>query len=136
MEVSVIGLFNDSLERCQADPRFLDRFYETFIASDKAVAGKFARTDLKRQRVMLETSLYLLLEASGRNPSAESLAHLEHIAVLHDRNHHDVPPAMYELWLDCMIRTVREIDPKCTERTEESWRTVLGQGIRIMQARY
>ncbi len=136
MEVSEIGLFNDSLERCQANPKFLDRFYETFIASDKAVAAKFARTDLKRQRMMLKASLYLLLEASGRSPSAESLAHLEHIAVLHDRNHRDIPPDMYELWLDCMIRTVREFDPQCTERTEEAWRTVLGQGISVMQARY
>ncbi|MGH7680828.1 MAG: hypothetical protein ACRENN_02455 [Candidatus Eiseniibacteriota bacterium] len=136
MDGRSLELFNDSLERCQANPGFLDRFYEIFIASDNTVAAKFAATDLKRQQLMLKTSLYLLLEASGRNPSAESILHLDRIALLHDRNHHDVPPAMYTLWLDCMLRAVRESDRMCNPEVESAWRAVLAHGVEIMQRRY
>lgn len=136
MEERAMELFNDSLERCQANTKFLDRFYEIFIASDAAVAEKFTHTDLKRQQMMLKSSLFLLLEVAGRHPRAESVAHLERIAERHDRGHHDVKPEMYALWLDCMLRTVRECDSKCDGAVESAWRAVLGNGIEIMQARY
>jgi hypothetical protein len=38
-----IELFNDSLERCTSGRRFLDRFYELFVASSTEVAAKFAK---------------------------------------------------------------------------------------------
>lgn len=136
MEDRAMELFNDSLERCQANTRFLDRFYEIFIASDDGVAEKFAHTDLKRQQMMLKSSLFLLLEVAGRHPRGESVVHLERIAERHDRSHHDVKPELYTLWLDCMLRTVREFDMKCDDAVESAWRAVLGHGIEIMRARY
>lgn len=136
MEDRAMELFNDSLERCQANPKFLDRFYEIFIASDDAVAEKFAHTDLKRQQMMLKSSLFLLLEVAGRHPRGESVANFEGIAVRHDRSHHDVKPELYTLWLDCMLTTVREFDMKFDAAIENAWRAVLGRGIEIMQARY
>ncbi len=45
-----IALLNDSFERCTARSRFLDRFYDLFLASSKEVAEKFSRTDFRKQR--------------------------------------------------------------------------------------
>lgn len=131
-----LELFNDSLERCQAHSNFLGRFYAIFIASDQAVAAKFAHTDLRRQQMMLQSSLFMLLEAAGRNPPPESLAQLRRIAEIHDRNHRDIKPEMYALWLDCMLQAVREFDPKFDADVERAWREVLAPGIELMKSRY
>ena len=131
-----VELFNDSLERCQAHPKFLERFYEIFIASDPAVAEKFVHTDLKRQQMMLESSLFVLLEVAGRKPPLESIAHLEHIAERHGRNHLDVRPEMYALWLNCMLQAVSEFDKQFDFNINRAWRTVLAAGIDIMQSKY
>lgn len=131
-----LELFNDSLERCQAHPEFLDRFYKIFISSDPAVAGKFAHTDMKRQQVMLKSSLFMLLEAAGRNPPRESLAHLERIAERHDRKHLDIKPEMYALWLDCMLQAVAEFDRKYNSDVERAWRHILASGIDVMLSKY
>ena len=136
MDEREIELFNDSLERCQSHAEFLTRFYEIFIASDRAVAEKFTHTDLRRQQLALKTSLFLLLEASGRNPPRESIAHLERIAERHGRRDLDIKPGMYALWLDSMLQAVREFDPRFDERTERAWRGVLARGIEVMQSRY
>ena len=50
-------LFNDSLERCTSDRRFLERFYELFIASSPEAAAKFAHTDFRVQKAALKVSL-------------------------------------------------------------------------------
>jgi hypothetical protein len=52
-----IELFNDSLERCTTGRRFLDRFYELFVASSAEVAAKFANTDFRVQKAALKVSL-------------------------------------------------------------------------------
>ncbi len=85
---------------------------------------------------MLKSSLFMLLEASGRNPPRESVAHLERVAERHDRRHHDIKPEMYALWLDCMLRTVREFDKKFNADVDRAWRQVLANGIAIMQSKY
>jgi hypothetical protein len=136
MDERNLELFNDSLERCQAHSEFLSRFYEIFIASDKAIAEKFTHTDLRRQQLALKTSLFLLLEASGRNPPRESITHLERLAERHDRNHLDINPGMYALWLDSMLQAVREFDPRFDASVERAWREVLARGIEVMQSRY
>jgi hemoglobin-like flavoprotein len=136
MDERALEIFNDSLERCQADPAFLSRFYEIFISSDAAVAEKFARTDLKRQQLALKASLFMLLQASARNPPRETIAHLERIAERHDRRHLDIKPEMYDLWLDAMLQAVREFDRRYSAEVDRAWRQVLARGIELMQSTY
>jgi hemoglobin-like flavoprotein len=129
-------LFNDSLERCQSRPKFLDRFYELFIASDGSVAEKFANTDLHKQKMMLKVSLYMLLSISDRHPSPESILHLERIAERHSRAQLDIKPETYGLWLNCMLQAVKEFDPKYDSGVDSAWRHALAKGIEFMQAKY
>ena len=136
MQERDLGLFNDSLERCQRQPGFLNRFCQIFIASDAEVAEKFAETDMKRQEIALKVSLFTLLEVAGRNPTKESLKHLEEIAERHDRRHHDIKPEMYSIWVDCMLQTVREFDDQYAPDVDRAWREALATGIRIMTSKY
>ncbi len=129
-----IGLFNDSLERCTARPDFLDHFYETFLASSDEVAEKFKNTDFKTQKKILKASLYLMmLAAMGKS---ESEAHLRRIAEVHGRKQQDVRPELYDIWLDCLVGTVKEFDPCCDANTERAWRVMMEPGIAFMRSRY
>lgn len=126
-------LFNDSLERCSGRPDFLARFYALFLASSETVAKKFEHTDLKKQARLLKTSLYIMMLASD---GSERLAHLERLARRHSRTELDIGPELYDLWLDCLIRTVGEFDPKFDQDIEKAWRQMLEPGIEFMKRRY
>ena len=129
-----IELFNDSLQRCTSRPGFLERFYEIFAASSAEVAEKFPRTNFQKQAILLKASLYLMLLAAWKKP--EGHAHLERIAQLHSRKGLDIPPELYDLWLDCLLRTVQEYDRCFNARTKRAWYNMMQSGITFMKSRY
>ncbi len=134
MTESDIELFNDSLERCTARHDFLDLFYQTFLACSQEVAEKFEHTDFDTQKRLLKASLYIMMLAAMGKPEART--HLERIAEVHDRNHHDIRPELYDLWLDCLLRTVKDFDSGFNASTERAWRAMMASGISLMKSRY
>jgi len=130
-----IELFNDSLDRCLRRGGFFERFYELFLASSAEVRDKFLGTDFRRQRRMLQTSFYMLVEYVTLGwPECE--AYLERIAATHGRKGRDIPPHLYDLWLDCLLRTVQELDEQYSAEVESAWRYMMGAGILFLKARY
>jgi truncated hemoglobin YjbI len=126
--------FDDSLARCYASPRFLDRFYERFLEASPEARAKFANTDLAQQRRMLKASLVLMMLAAGGK--SDGMSHMQRIADVHGKGHHDIPAALYDVWLDCLTRTAREFDPQFTDELDELWRRVLAPGIAFMKSRH
>ncbi len=125
-------LFNDSLERCTSRRGFLDRFYELLISSSPEAGQKLKHTDLKKQALMLKASLYMLMLAG----KPEAQAYLARIASVHSRQGRDIKPELYELWLDCLMETVREFDPRFNQEIESAWRKTLRPGIEFMKSQY
>lgn len=125
-----IRIFNDSLDRCVADPRFMDVFYDKFIGGSDEVAAKFALTDMDRQKRTLKASLYTAMLAADGNPPA--IEHLRHLS----RTHHDleISPELYDRWRDCLLATVRECGGAFDVRVERAWRSVLAFAIDLMKA--
>lgn len=123
-------IFNDSFQVCYANPAFIDRFYQHFIASSDEVRAKFANTDMKVQMRMMKKSLaYMMLV--NRNPDP-----IRDTAIRHDKKHMNIPPRLYTLWLEAMIEAVKECDPQFSEATEEAWRESLQPGISLMIKTY
>jgi hemoglobin-like flavoprotein len=58
---------------------------------------------------VLKVSLYMMMLVTERR--AEGDTHLERIGKLHGRSELGVRPELYDLWLDCLIRAVKEFDP-------------------------
>jgi hemoglobin-like flavoprotein len=129
-----VELFNDSLERCTSDRRFLDRFYELFVTSSAEVAAKFANTDFRVQKAAVKVSLYMIISSIEQKP--EGNVHLERIAARHSRNALDIGPHLYDQWLECLIQAVRECDPMFGEEVEQAWRKVMRVGIEFLKSRY
>ena len=130
-----IELFNDSLARCLRGGQFFQRFYEQFLASSPEVREKFRTTDFRKQRRMLQTSFYMLVEYIALGwPECE--AYLERIAAAHGKHGRDIPPHLYDLWLECLLRAVKECDDRCSTEVEAAWRYMMGAGISFIKVRY
>ena len=134
MESERLEAYVGSLTRCLGIPAFLDRFYEVFLETSPEVAEKFKHTNFARQKVALGQSLYLMVMAAEGGDAAVS--YLDRIAERHGRNALDIRPELYQVWLDALVATARELDPEFDDETEAVWREMIRPGIEIMQARY
>jgi hypothetical protein len=83
---------------------------------------------------MLQASFQILMLAADGKP--EGASHFERLAVLHSQRHLDIPPHLYDLWLDCLVQAVKECDHQWTPETESVWRSMMVNGMAFMKARY
>ncbi|HWA16613.1 MAG TPA: globin [Gemmatimonadales bacterium] len=128
------SVFYESLDRCLLSPGFLKRFYELFLASSPEVRQKFQHVDMTRQRQVLHQSLKLTLMAAYGTP--ESTRGLQGLAETHSRQARDIPPHLYQLWLDALIKAAEEHDPQFTPDLVIAWRDMLTPAIQFIVARY
>jgi hemoglobin-like flavoprotein len=125
-------IYNDSFEYCLSKEGFLPRFYELFIGASPEVREKFKDTDFQRQVRIFKKSLYVLTMASvGTDEARKELVRLGQI---HGREGLNIPPDMYDLWLDCLIRAVRECHTEWHPDIERSWREMLGPHIAVLKS--
>ena len=88
---------------------------------------------MARQQKMLEESLSYMEDFSITRKAKERL---RRIALRHNRTNLDIDPALYEIWLDCVVETVGEFDLEFNDEVELAWRVVLSPGITYMKFKY
>jgi hemoglobin-like flavoprotein len=135
MDRSELEVFNDSFARCLRGGQFFQRFYEFFLASSAEVREKFQATDFRKQRRMLQSSFYMLMEYIAMG-WPECQAYLERIAAAHGKYGRDIQPHLYDLWLDCLLLAVKECDDQYSPEVENAWRFMMGAGITFLKLRY
>lgn len=119
-----------SYHRCRSDARFVDTFYDLFLARSPEVAQKFEHTDFERQKMMLRESLLEMISFEQDLPGAH-----EEIAKLAQRHKElEVTREMYVMWLDALCEAVERHDPEYTPEIGDSWRRAMQKGIDWMQA--
>jgi len=134
LDRSRIADFSASLGRCHANPEFITRFYDLFIAASPEAAEKFSDTDLERQRRAMSSSLYALVLTLEGGEAAT--LYLDRIARQHGRQDLDIRPELYDVWLECLIEAVKEFDPQYSDEIERLWRDAMAFGIEFMRSRY
>lgn len=129
--------FDESYERVKIvvknDHGFFDAFYHRFLKSSPEVAKYFKHTDMQKQKKVLEKSFYSLLIFYATNNAND---YLEEIAIQHSKSALDIRPALYDLWLESLIETVKDYDKYFSSEIELSWRLVLSVGITYMKFKY
>lgn len=125
MEQSAV---TQSFGRCSVNPKFLDRFYEIFLASSPAIAPLFRNTDFAKQKVALRSGLTLMMMYNEGNKLGQQ--GLDRIGQSHSRQKLKIDPSLYPYWIDSLIKTVKECDPKCDATLEAEWRTALKKGAK------
>lgn len=135
MDKLTLQTFEDSLARCNAEPAFLEQFYETFLASSPKVREKFKDTDFTRQKRALRASLHMMLLAAEDEEKGPE-RYLKELANLHSRRELDVGAELYDLWIDSLLATVRKCDPQFEPRVEEAWEAVMMIGVSYLLSHY
>lgn len=127
------NLFNLSYQRAVVPDfyGFFNTFYTKLIAQNRDIADLFKHTDMKKQVEMLIQSITYVTSYTANDEPDEELTML---ARLHGSDKLDLPSAYYDIWLDCLLETVRERDPKYDDQVEKSWRTVMEPGIEYMKS--
>jgi hemoglobin-like flavoprotein len=110
--------------------RFLEHFYQRFFASDPEVAERFGATDMSHQKQMLLESLAEMAEFARKR---ESNPYIVTLARIHGQRGRDIPIRLYDLWLDCLVDTVRAIDPLASDNAALAWRIAMTPGIEFMK---
>ncbi len=131
--VDYVYEFERSFARIKEDgraERFPDEFYRRFFAADPLVGEKFGATDMSHQKQMLRESLAEMAEFAL---TRQSNPYIVTLARIHGARGRDIPVGLYDVWLDCLVDTVRAIDPEATDSVALAWRIVMGPGIEFMK---
>lgn len=116
-----------------ASSEFFDAFYRHFVGSSTEVAEKFRDTDMDRQREMLRLSLdHMVYFAIDKEETKE----IARVAGLHSKSNADIPPLLYDLWLDSLLETVSQFDPDYNHAVQMAWREALTPAIDYMKQHY
>ena len=135
MTEAEIATFHDSFQRCMATGgRFFDVFYDHFLKSSPEIAAKFQRTDLKRQKQKLKLSLHMMVGALVLHSADYSM--LAYVAERHAHTNWDIPPNLYQFWLDSLIFAAKTCDSSFDAETEKNWRTAMQPGIDYIVSLY
>lgn len=123
-----------SLGRCEAAGAFAETFYKIFLSASPEIPPHFAGTDFLRQRELLRDSVHMMVTTDVSEPDVRE--QLDRLGRSHSRGGRNIPPSLYELWLDAICITVRTLDPEWTEELEREWRVRLRPGMQIIMADY
>jgi len=121
--------FHRSLDRATAEPEFLERFYDSFMAISPKIQQVFEGTDMARLKRKLKSSLHVMTLAVDDSPGADD--YLRFLGKTHRRFKLD--PAHFELWKGSLLKTAAECDPEFDDETQAIWAEVIGNGIELMR---
>lgn len=134
--VASVETFTASLRRCLAAPSFLLDFYGVFMDSSEDVRRRFQGTDFTMQTRILADSLWVMANVAQAEKRSPAWGDLPRLAERHSRRGLDIPPNLYDQWLECLVQTVRKHDPLFSPEIEAAWRETLAVGIEYMRSKY
>lgn len=121
-----------SYGRCCAQPEFFDLFYKNFLNSSPEIKDKFTNTEMAGQKLLLRQGiLNIVLYARGM-PDTK----LRALGASHSREHLNIRPELYQLWLKALLITIADQDPEYTTEIGNAWKQVITQGIEIITSFY
>ncbi len=123
-----------SFDRCEAAGNFAEQFYAVFLNSSPEIGPLFAKTDFEKQRKLLRATVYIMVTRSVDDVQARET--LESIGYSHGRTQLNIRPELYEVWLDSVCQTVKQMDPDWTSEVEREWRDRLRAGIDLITSLY
>ena len=123
-----------SLERCEGNGEFGEVFYEVFLNASQEIPHHFENTEFNRQRTVLTDSVRMMVEHDVSEPEMRQM--LEQLGESHSRSQRNIPPRLYELWLDSVCGAAELLDPEWNADLERMWRVRLRPGMQIIMAAY
>jgi hemoglobin-like flavoprotein len=130
-------IFSSSYQRLTdnkaARENFFDVFYKNFLASSTDVFELFRETNIQQQRNVLYNSFKHMLQFAMAQTCSDEF---ERIAHQHSKSKLDIPPHLYDFWLESLITTVKQQDTQFTDDVDLAWRTIMAPSIAFMKFHY
>ena len=121
-----------SYGRCCNNEQFFVDFYDQFMSSSTEIRGLFVDTDMPAQRHLLRNGIMqLVLHARGLPDSK-----LQALGKSHSREGFNIRPEWYDLWLDALLVTLGQHDPKFDTSVAGAWRRAIAPGIDCIRSAY
>jgi len=111
-----------------------EKFYSIFLDADPRIRPLFKNTDFEKQKGLLLHGIFVLLQFADGKAVGE-LA-VDRLGESHSRKKMNIMPDMYPIWVDCLMKTMAEKDPKFSPALEAKWRVALQKGIDVMMKKY
>lgn len=120
-----------SYQRCRSEDAFLERFLARFLSADRRVAATLGRYPQARQKVILDQSVRAAIQQQASGPGAADGIH--RVVQVHSP-HGDVPidPALYPMWVESLIATVKDTDPEWVDALEQKWRAAIAPAVDVL----
>lgn len=134
MEKTVIDAVKQSYGRALANKGLMTSFYKKFMASNPAIARKFAGTDLEKQKEVLKMSLSMAILFPQDNVIAKHS--MAKVRETHCQSKLNISPELYDNWLNSLVSVIEESDPEFTSELEQQWRDVLNHTINFIKEGY
>ena len=115
-----------SYGRCLRDKHFIERFYQTFLASSPAIPPMFQTTDFNKQRMALRRGISVAISHAAASPLSKR-ATAEMAQVHSGSGRCPVDPALYPYWIDSMLKVIEETDEEANEALMQRWRQAMGE---------
>ncbi len=123
-----------SFKRCEQAGDFAEEFYSIFLNASTEIAPLFASTNFESQRTLLRGTVFMMVMKDIDDQRAHG--HFEKIGQSHARGQLNIKPELYEVWLDSLCQTVKQLDPEWTEELEEHWRQKMRPAIALITSMY
>lgn len=126
-------LFNGSFQRAIAPDTygFYKRFFHKLYDADSHIANLFANTGIDRCiKMLIQSMSQMLYYASTKHPNKQ----IKNIANMHGQEGLSLTSNYYDIWLECMIETIRETDPQFNEDIETAWRCMMLPGVTYLKS--
>lgn len=123
-----------SFKRCEATGDFVDAFYSIFLGTSDEVSSMFSETDFAKQHKLLRATVFMMVTRDISEPKAAEA--IERIGHSHSISQLDIRPELYELWLDSLCATVKQLDPDWSDELELAWREEMRPGISLITSFY
>lgn len=118
-------IVHDSYSRCAIRKKFFDDFYDTFMSSSPQIAYMFRKSDMEKQKKLLDNGVTMMIMFAGGNAIGKIA--LDHIAKIHRQL--NVTEEYYNYWLESLLQTLKKHDLQYSFKLERAWKEVMGVGI-------
>jgi len=112
---------------------FVEACLDEMIGASSEIASKFSAAGRERMgRALLVAIIQLAAYSQSKEPSDM----LVEVARRQSRQGLDIPPRLYDIFADSLVRVVARYDPRYTEATGAAWIEVLTPGLEYLKSHY
>ncbi len=123
-----------SLGRSLINGDVFTTFYDFFLRADPRIPQLFENTDWEEQKRLLRQGVNSVISFYDGSQTAKST--MDRIRYTHGRDRKNIPPDLYDFWVDSMVKAVKEHDDQFTPELEERWKEILTYGADFVRSGY